>query len=345
MMDLINDVLDMNRIETGTMTLKNEEFSLREMLDLLDLLMETQCRESGLEYRHEIKGELSEAYIGDRLRLRQALLAILDNAVKFTHAPGSVTFMTEATQADGEQSALRFTVRDTGIGMDEAFVPRLFDSFAQEDAGSTNRYGGSGLGLSIAKRIIDLMGGQITVESRRGQGSVFTVAVPLRRAESKPQEAAEPVRADLRGRRVLIVEDIDLNAEIVADLLDMEEILSERAENGQVAVDMFSGHPIGYYDAILMDLRMPVMDGLEATRRIRALNRADARTVPIIALTANAYEEDVRSSLEVGMNVHLAKPTDSELLYETLGRLIAPEKQGRAPEDAAILNASGRNPI
>ena len=323
MMNLVNDILDMNQITADKLTINEEAFSLREMLELLDLLIQTQCDERGLKYSHEALGDTDITCVGDMMRLRQALLNILDNAVKFTPAPGSVSFTTEITPEPDNRVALRFTIRDTGVGIDEAFMSRMFDSFAQENASATSQFCGSGLGLAIAKRIVDLMGGEITAESHKGQGSAFTVSLSLGRIEKQPEEAPqEPEEASLSGRRVLIVEDIDLNAEIVADLLEMEDMLSERAENGQVAVDMVSANPPGYYDAILMDLRMPVMDGLEATRRIRALPRPDAQTIPIIALTANAYEEDVRNSLEAGMNIHLAKPTDSEVLYETLRRLI-----------------------
>ena len=323
MMDLINNVLDMNDIESGQIALRREPFSMRELLALIGLLVGTQCREKGLTYRQEAADDLEDEYVGDGLRLKQVLLGILDNAVKFTPAPGTVTFRAEQIVTGEKTRELRFTVSDTGIGMDAAFLPRLFDSFAQEDASSTNRYGGSGLSMALAKRIMDLMGGAIEVQSQKGRGSTFTVTVPLGRVEAKAPEADEPDFSCLHGRRVLIAEDIDLNAEILADLLELEEIDSERARNGQEALDLFSKNPPGYYDAILMELRMPVMYGLDATRAIRALDRPDARQIPIAALTANALEEDVQHSLEAGMNVHLSKPADSELLYTTLAKLIA----------------------
>ena len=330
MMDLINDVLDMNYIESGQMEIRREKFSMGEMLELLDLLVQTQCDEKGLEYRREASCKLDDCYVGDAFRLKQALLCILENAVKFTPAPGTVTFTAEVASSRDDRADIRFTIRDTGIGMDEAFIPRLFDSFSQEDAGNTNRYGGSGLGLALAKRVVDLMDGEIAVESRKGEGSAFTVTVPLGRTEAQAEEEPDlPEGFELRGCRILIAEDIDLNAEILADLLGLEEIDSERAKNGQEALDMFAGKPPGYYDAILMDLRMPVMDGLDATRRIRALDRPDAKEIPIVALTANAFEEDIQRSLEAGMNVHLSKPADSGLLCETLGRLIAKARLGR----------------
>ena len=325
MMDLINNVLEMNHMESGEMVLGNEPFSPGEIIELLNLLIQTQCGEAGLTYKTGVTGSIDDTCIGDGLRLKQALLGLLENAVKFTPAPGTVTFLTERLPAGENQCVLRFTISDTGIGMDEAFIHRAFESFSQEDASTTNRFGGSGLGLAITRRIIDLMHGDIAVKSRKGEGSTFEVTVPLDcAAKAVPEEAAPaaPEPVDLSGRRILVAEDIDINAEIVCDLLELRDIDSERARDGQEALDMFSRNPPGYYDAILMDLRMPVMDGLDATRRIRALDRPDARTIPIAALTANAFEEDVQRSLEAGMDVHLSKPVDAELLYETLEKLL-----------------------
>ena len=326
MMELINDLLDMNRIESGQLILKSDVFSVREMLELMNLLIRTRCEEAGLEYRYEATGDADQICIGDGMRLKQVLLGILDNAVKFTPPPGTVTFSAEVTLPREDRCALRFTVRDTGIGMDDSFLPHLFESFTQEDSSSTSRYGGRGLGMAIARRVLNMMGGTISAESRKGKGSAFFVNVELQRVDRSADGGAAKSEANdraLGGRRVLIAEDIDLNADIVSDLLELEDVASERARNGREAVEMFCAQPPRYYDAILMDLRMPVMDGLEATRRIRALDRPDARTVPIVALTANAYEEDVRRSLDAGMNAHLSKPADSALLYETLAGLIA----------------------
>jgi CheY-like chemotaxis protein len=200
----------------------------------------------------------------------------------------------------------------------------MFDTFAQEDASSTKRHGGSGLGLAVAKQIIDLSGGTISVNSKKNVGSVFTVTLPLEpAAPEKTPDAPDSAGVPLAGRRVLIVEDIAENAEILADLLELEGVETEHAENGQIGLEMFSASPPGYYDAIMMDMRMPVMDGLEATRRIRALERADAKRIPIIAVTANAFESDIKASLDAGMNVHLAKPADSDMLYGTLRRQLA----------------------
>jgi len=262
--------------------------------------------------------------VGDDLRLRQILINILGNAVKFTDAPGTVTFDVAQREAGEGQALLRFTIRDTDIGMDAAFIPRLFEPFSQEDATTTNRYGGSGLGIAIPKNMIDLMGGQIEVESEKGRGTTFTVHIPLKkthRVEKLPDEVSPA--SSLSGLHVLIAEDIALNAEILSELLEMDEISSEWAENGRRAVEMFERSEPGRFCAILMDMRMPVMDGLTATREIRGLDRPDAATIPIIALTANAFEEDVRLCLQAGMNAHLSKPVDIDQLKALLGELLS----------------------
>ena len=232
---------------------------------------------------------------------------------------------------NAEVRTLCFTVSDTGIGMSREFLDKAFDLFSQEDASSTSRYGGSGISLAVTRRQVNLMKGTITADSRQHEGSVFTVTLTLPLAGEK-EAAAEPqaVPEDLRGRRVLIAEDIDENAEIVADLLELEGMETERAGDGQAALRMFRDSAPFYYDIILMDMRMPVMDGLEAARAIRALARADAKTVPIIALTANAYPSDVEQSLAAGMNEHLGKPVDAEELYEKISAWIRKTQEGGA---------------
>lgn len=254
----------------------------------------------------------------------------IGDAVKFTDPPGTVTFIVEQSELSDDRRMLRFTMKDTGIGMDSAFLPRLFEPFAQEDATTTNRYGGSGLGLAITKNMVDLMGGSIWVESEKGRGTAFTVEIPLMRAYHVDVETAPDIPVEevsFEGLHVLIAEDLELNAEVLTDLLDMEGISSERAENGQIAVDMISNSGENHFDAILMDMRMPVMDGPTAAREIRRLDRSDTKTLPIIALTANAFEEDVRQCLSAGMNEHLSKPVNIEDLVSTLGRLIKKEKE------------------
>jgi len=326
LLSLINDILDMSRIESGRMVLKAEVFSFREMTDQINTIINGQCEDKRLTYESHIIGEVEEYFIGDALRLRQVIINILGNAVKFTDPPGTVTFTVEQTGMEADRRMLRFIMKDTGIGMDKDYIPKLFEPFSQEDATTTNRYGGSGLGMSITKNMVDLMGGSISVESEKGRGSTFTVDIPLQVA----QIAADPGKTDqeepdvlVTGKHVLIAEDMEMNAEILTDLLDVEGFTSEWAENGQKALEMFEQNEAGHFDAILMDMRMPVMDGLTATREIRKLSRPDAATIPIIALTANAFEEDVQQCLQAGMNAHLSKPVEIELLKKTLGKLLS----------------------
>ena len=326
LLELINNILEMNSIESRALTLRSEVFRLSDALSQVNPIVRTLCEQKGLIYLVYIQDRADGWYNADVAQLKKVLLSILDNAVKFTDAPGTVRLDIMCVEEDDAVRALRFSITDSGVGIDPAFLPKVFDAFEQEDSSSTTRYGGGGLGLALAKHVVGLMGGDIAVQSRKGEGTVFTITLPLERAEQPAAEdrpAPSTNGVSLAGRRVLIAEDIPLNAEVLTDLLELEDVVCEYAENGQIALDKFDRSPRGYYDAILMDLRMPVMDGLEATRRIRALARPDAKSIPIIAVTANAFETDVRESLAAGMDMHLAKPADSEMLYESLKQLIA----------------------
>lgn len=461
LLSLINDILDMSRIESGKTVLKNEDFSFSKLLEQINSIFGAQCADKGLSYNCRIIGSLDAHYIGDNIKLRQVLINILGNAVKFTPKGGSVEVTAERIAHFDSRSTLRFTISDTGIGMSNEYLPKLFDTFSQEDSSATNKYGSSGLGMAITKNIVDLMNGNIEVQSEKGKGTTFTVTVTLldsaysdgdtedndihlgelsvlvidddsvaceharlmlgkagiacetvlsgreaielvrlRQARQKPFdlllidlkmpemdgiETAREIRkivghetaiiiitaykwddvlekaksagidsfiakplfadnvieefrsaykrknpsrrnsghkADLKGRNILLAEDVPINAEIVKMVLDMREINVDHAENGKIALEKFSESPPGHYDAVLMDVRMPEMDGLEATSRIRALDRADAKTIPIIAMTANAFDEDVQRSLQAGMNAHLSKPIDNNTLFKTLEDLI-----------------------
>ena len=389
---LINNILDMSDIDSGKIVLKQDTFSLKDLLEEINLMLRSQCSRKGLYYSYSVKGELNDFYVGDKGKVRQVLLSILGNAHKFTPAPGDIFFETEQIETNIYNSTLRFTITDTGIGMDPEYIPKIFNVFSRENDSNTDTYGGIGLGLTLTKKFVKLMNGDIDVASKKGEGSTFTVTIVLgssdRKAEPKDINAEiniipelesgdgtaeqtaetdeaiksvpdrmdsnafvsaaasqdEPVPSELKsepfekdvnvsdrtqseGVRVLIAEDIDLNAEILADLLEMEDIASDRAENGQESVRMFSESPENYYDAILMDLRMPVMDGVDAARNIRKLDRPDASTIPIIALTANASYDDRQNVIRAGMNSHLTKPIDSELLYETLSKLIRKKQE------------------
>ncbi len=460
LLGIINDILDMSRIESGRMTIKSEEFSFAKMLEQINTIVSGQCNDKGLKYDCRTIGTIEDYYIGDAMKLRQVLINILGNAVKFTPEGGAVSFTIEDVKRLNRQATLRFTISDTGIGMSEEFLPRIFDAFSQEDSSSTNKFGSTGLGMPITKSIVELMNGQIEVESEKGVGTTFVVTITLTQAnrdtgeadefELHPhdmsvlvidddriacnhaqlvlshlgitcetvlsgEEAVELVRirhtrredfnlilvdwkmpgmdgvettrriraivgdntpiiiltsyswediegeareagvdtfaakplfagtvmdefraafrkknsdlvrrtVDLKGRRVLLAEDVAINAEIMMMVLSMREMDVDHAENGKIAVEMYQGHEPGYYDAILMDMRMPEMDGLEATRIIRATDQADAKTIPIIALTANAFDEDVQRSMQAGLNAHLSKPVEPDLLFETLEELLA----------------------
>ena len=459
LLSIINDILDMSRIESGRMTIKSEEFSFAKVLEQVNTIISGQCRDKGLEYDCQMSRDVRDYYIGDDMKLRQVMINILGNAVKFTPEGGKVFCGIETVAQFDGKTTLRFTFRDTGIGMSKEYLPKLFDTFSQEDSSSTSRYGSTGLGMPITKSIVELMNGHMEVESEKGKGTTFTVTVTLldserttaieedgivhpddmcvlvidddpiacehaqivlgqvgircekalsgregiemaklRYARREPynlilvdwrmpemdgvqttrkireivggdtpiiiltsyswedvaEEAmdagvdtfvAKPLfagsvmdefreafkkkntrlvraTADLKGRRVLLAEDVAVNAEIMMMVLSMREIEVEHAENGRIATEMFAGHEPGYYDAILMDMRMPEMDGLEATRVIRAMGRADAKTIPIIALTANAFDEDVQRSMQAGLNAHLSKPVEPESLFRTLEGLI-----------------------
>ena len=321
LLDLINNLLDMNSIEQDKLVVKNELFSLRDTLEQVNAIVDVSCNEKGLDYHFTASDCLDRTYRGDELQLKHVLFNLLDNAVKYTDAPGTVDLSVEEAPSSSDQAGtcLRFTVKDTGVGIDPEFLPKVFDAFSQEDDSFTNLHGGSGLGLAATKRILKRLGGTITAASEKNVGSVFTVTLPLEIVEDaapSPQTAEEDV--SLEGRRILIVEDIPENAEIVADLLELEGAESDHAENGKVGLEMFLAAPANYYDAILMDLRMPVMDGLTAAKEIRRADHADAKTIPIIALTANAFSHDIKQTQEAGMNAHLSKPADADMLYTTL---------------------------
>ena len=461
LLSIINDILDMSRIESGRMALNIGEFSFAKAFEQVNTIIGGQCRDKGLSYECRVNGHVDDFYIGDDMKLRQIMINILGNAVKFTPQGGKVSFVVEEVARFDGKSTLRFTISDTGIGMSKEYLPKIFDAFSQEDSSSTNKYGSTGLGMPITKSLVELMNGRIEVKSEKGVGTTFVVTLTLTDSDRKEesadagdlrpqdmsvlvidddpvacehaklvlgqlgihcdaagsgQEALEMVgvrlarrepynlilvdwrmpgmdgvettrrirsligdetaiiiltsfnwddvadearaagvdtfvpkplfaasvmdefrkafrekshaprakKASLEGRRILLAEDVKVNAEIMAMVLSMRQITVEHVENGKLAVERFAGNPPGYFDAILMDMRMPVMDGLEATRHIRELPREDAGTIPIVALTANAFDEDVQRSMQAGLNAHLSKPVEPDALFETLESLIQP---------------------
>lgn len=470
LLSLINDILDMSRIDSGRVTIKQEDFSFGDMLEQVNTMIESQCQDRGLVFECRLKGQMDDYYVGDDMKLKQVTINILGNAVKFTEAPGRVLFLAEEVGREGDTVKVRFTMKDTGIGMDADYIPKIFEPFSQENEGQSNKYGSTGLGMAITKNIVDMMKGTIEVESEKGVGTTFMVTVPLG-ISSKSKEKDKPSAADtssasseldlatlktiiidddetaceqgelvlkkvgisadycmsgaealekmdrarkegtpyqlmlvdwkmpgmdgievtrslrekynddsttvilttynwdeimeealkagvdaflakplfaksikkdlsdilktrarmkkkpgekvsLSGRRVLLAEDVEINALIMTQILNMKEIEADVAENGKEACELFEKHPAGYYDVILMDQRMPVMDGFEATKAIRSMTRPDAATIPIVALTANAFDEDVKQSLDAGMNAHLTKPVEPEALFKTIKEMI-----------------------
>ena len=337
LLGIINDILDMSRIESGHMTVKSEEFSFAEALKQVNGMISEQCSEKGLIYEFRTEGQLDAYYIGDAVKLKQVLLNILGNAVKFTPEGGSVSLLIEEGARFDKKAVVKFVISDTGIGMSKEFLSHLFEPFSQEDSSTTSRYGSTGLGMSITKSIVELMNGNITVESEKGKGTTFTVMVTFGESDKKSSdnameefgeligkknETTTGKAAILEGRRILLAEDVAINAEIITMLLSARDMEVDLAENGQIAVDLFTAHEPGYYAAILMDMRMPVMDGLEAARTIRSTEKEDAKTIPIIALTANAFDEDIQRSMQAGLNAHLSKPVEPEALFETIEKLI-----------------------
>lgn len=313
LLGILNDILDMSKIESGNIELAAMPFSLEVLCEGIEPIVLTQMEGKNIRFTIDSATGFDYEYIGDELRVKQILMNLLSNAVKFTQV-GSVTLEIKVRALDGEKDEVTFAVRDTGKGITGEFLDRIFSPFTQEDTGIAASYGGSGLGLSIAKYYTELMGGRISVISEPGQGSEFLVKLPLKKAAQTDAAREMPqvpdVVSDFSGKRALICEDNDLNAEIAAAILKHFGLQVDRAENGNVGAKMFQCSGQGCYDIIFMDVRMPVMDGYEATRAIRALDREDAKTVIICALSANAFSDDIAQSLAAGMNEHLAKPLE-----------------------------------
>lgn len=333
---LINDVLDMSKIESGKVELRHESFNFRAFLQDFENLYGEQAKSKGISYETILASDLEVQIIGDSLRLNQVLSNLLSNALKFTPAKGMIKLRVSKTGEDQENVYLRFEVIDTGCGIAEENYDKIFESFEQENVDVTYKYGGTGLGLSIVKRFTGLMGGGIHVTSVQGSGSTFTVDLPF----GKIKESGKPTRFsdingrndlakdcyavdyDFKGKRILLVEDNELNREIAEELIGVTGASVESAEDGVQAVEMFKESAEGYYDLILMDVQKPHMDGYEATRCIRALGRSDAQKVPIFAMTANAFAEDVQKSREAGMNAHISKPLDIRAVYKQMNRYL-----------------------
>lgn len=329
LLSLINDILDMSRIESGRMLMKTEEIRMEQFIDAINSICYAQAQPKGVDYECIVGPNLCSSYLGDSTRLQQVLVNMLSNAIKFTDKGGRVTFSVTQRDLNGSSAALRFVISDTGVGMSEDFMPHIFEPFSQEHTGSANSYGGTGLGLSISKSMIDLMGGKISVRSIQGVGTEFTVDVTLGLAEQDRQQYEEREETsreandyDFTGKRILLAEDNALNTEVAVLLLESRGAKVDTVDDGIHAIERFAKSKEGYYDAILMDIWMPYMDGLTAAQNIRKLRNRDAKTIPIIAMTANAFEEDIEKSKKAGMNAHLTKPIEPLRLYRTLDELI-----------------------
>lgn len=332
LLSLINDILDMSRIEAGKVELEEKAFSLRSLGDKLYDMFAKNLESRGIHYEVTFEDMSVDYVVGDELRISQIIINFLSNAVKFTQEGEiGVTFRQMFLQ-DGNVD-LMIRVHDTGIGMNPEFINRIFRPFEQEGADTSRKYGGTGLGMAITDELVKLMNGEIVVKSVPGEGSDFSVFLHLPVAEEQEQrqqpdtgyEKEEPENADaeaFRGCRILMAEDNEINAMVAQEILGQMGAKVDVAENGQRAVEMFDSHPEGYYSFILMDVQMPVMNGRDAVKAIRKLPRKDAGEILIFALSADAFVEDERQSLESGMNGHYAKPVDFVALQQNVGAIL-----------------------
>ena len=324
LLSLVNDVLQVSKLESGRPAAVEEPFDLHDVLeDCITIL-------SPLAEEREIQLELVDSdlrhskVIGNPLHLKQILTNVIDNAIRYNRPHGAVFVRAEETAFQDGTASCRFVVEDTGIGIGEDFKAHIFEPFTQEHQGARTNYNGVGLGMSIVKKLVDQMKGTVEIDSRIGKGSVVQITLPLRVDETgsgEPADEAWKLPDNIAGMRVLLVEDNEINCEIVEYILRDADIEVVTANNGKAAVDAFTAAESGAFDCVLMDLMMPVMSGYEAARVIRGLKRSDAETVPIIALSANAFDEDIALAKDAGMNEHLAKPVDIRKMFQVMSRL------------------------
>ena len=325
LLELINNVLDMSRIESGKTELNLDEFNIHTLLEEVNSVYRTQAALKGLRVEEEI-GIPQKRYEGDSVRVKKVLLNLLSNAVKYTPEGGSVHLSTRSLgiAANGYET-LEFKIQDNGYGMSKEFVDIIFQPFAREKNTTISGIGGTGLGMAIVKNLVELMNGNVYVESEPGKGSMFMVQIPFRPVSEPDKllsDESKVTEVSLNGLRILVVEDYELNAEILMELLGMEGVQCDYAENGKVALEVFEASEEDTYDMILMDVKMPVMDGYEAAAAIRAGAHPRAKTIPIVALTANAFKEDIQHALDAGMNEHIAKPVRVDKIKAAVSRLV-----------------------
>jgi signal transduction histidine kinase/HAMP domain-containing protein/ActR/RegA family two-component response regulator len=332
LLGVINDILDFNKIESSKLTLDITEFSLSADLDFVVSMMLSKARQQNIDIRLNIENIENDGVSSDALRLNQVLINLLSNAVKFS--PGGSEILLNVRELGHEEgfSTYRFEVIDHGIGISEYHISKLFRPFEQADGSITRNYGGTGLGLVISKSLVEMMGGKISLKSTEGKGSAFTFTIHCAARPAIKKQVGEAAGAssfgdyDFSGKRCLVVDDIDINREIILELLSGTGMTLETAENGRDALEKFKASQKGYFDIILMDMQMPVMDGCTATRGIRSLNREDAAMIPIVAMTANVMREDVSRAMESGMTSHLGKPIEVGVMLKTIREQIGPAR-------------------
>ena len=324
LLDLVNDTLELSRIESGKFVLEPESVGSRELAGTVITALRPAAELKGLRLEADLSQFPDATIWVDKLKLQKLFLNLLSNAIKYTPAGGTVRASVSQIEPPRNGCTYRLTVEDTGIGMSPEFLTHLYEPFSQEHRPEASGVVGTGLGLAIVKKTVVLMGGSISVKSEPGRGTRFDVELPVKQAATAESGAAraQDAAAPLDGKRVLLAEDNEMNTEIALILLKENGVEADCARNGKEALEKFEASAPGRYDAILMDIRMPVMDGYEATRKIRALSRPDAASVPIIAMSADAFEEDFRRAKEIGMNGYVTKPIDPGKLFETLRQLL-----------------------
>ena len=324
LLGLINDILDMSKIENGELTLKEGSFTKQEFEDSINTVIRPLMEEKDIHFVFRLSDQIT-CIRADRLRFSQIFFNLLSNAAKFTPTGGTVEFLSESLEPRGEKAGIRFTIRDNGVGMSQEFMDHMYDPFSQERSALGDTARGTGLGLPIVKSLVDAMGGEISVTSQLGRGTEFTVElyVPVEEEEEQePEEEKDTSIEKLKGDRILLVEDNEINIYVAQIILEKVGCIVTVARNGEEAVKLFQESEIYQFDAILMDVRMPIMNGLDATRAIRRMDRPDAPEVPIIAMTADAFDEERRNTLEAGMDYHLSKPINPPILYKVLTEYI-----------------------
>lgn len=322
LLGLINDILDMSKIENGELTLKEDVYTREEFMNSINTVIKPLMDKREIQFVFRME-ENVECIRVDRLRYNQIFFNLLSNAAKFTPKGGTVEFTTEGLPVRDGKVGIRFHIKDNGIGMSPEFLPHLYDPFSQERVKGGEDVKGTGLGLPIVKSLVDIMGGTISVQSELGKGTEFIVELYVPVAEAETEKPVSEIGTEnLKDARILLVEDNDINIYVAQLILEKAGCLVEIAKDGKEAVEHFKESGINYYHAILMDVRMPIMNGIDATKAIRALNREDAATIPIIAMTADAFDEERKKTLEAGMNYHLSKPINPRLLYKILSEFL-----------------------